>query len=550
MKVDPCTSQFRALASYDGSYQQRGGKAGGGHSRYFFAAAISTDTNQVLSYGIACNSCPLCTEYGNKLCDGRISPSEHDSWFQNHKLTCPAEFAHLSSVQLESAIAPQVVQQALERGIIFSGLVCDGDTKTHDALSQADLYRDVDGAGDIQRFECVAHVCKRLKANLIKKHEKEMKLTRADKAADMRRLAKKGISQKEIAKLVGPEYRGKLTTKSGPRNSWSSSQSSEEIKHLSPALCGQIAFYYRLAIQRSEGDVDRILQAINAIPLHLAANDDNAEEYHRFCPYSSVSWCKYQLAKFHKKDIPHHPNYLSLAALNQIQSVFDDFKYNSREFIDRVSGGHTSNQNESLHNVLYSMVRKTDAIGYDIMRLGSALAVIRYNEGFRGTQNLFRALEIESTPYMTEAFNFLERKRVMRSKFIRKEQRKRFLKKTNRAKSMLAKIKKYGPGYSSGSYSAAQKIINYSDGSSEDEIELAIPLIPIFSNPSTFHDVTDNDTCSICLGTRKNGLVGVGLGFIAEGEDILWLRCSKCLLYYHLLCLGVETRSGGYFRGE
>ena len=248
-------------------------------------------------------------------------------------------------MQLESAIAPQIVQQALDRGIIFSGLVCDGDKKTHDALIQANLYRDIEGAVEIRRIECLAHVCKRLKANLLKKHEGEMKLIKADKAADVRKLAKKGTSAKDISKIVGPEYRGKLITQSAPRHSWFLSATSEEIKHLSPALCGQIASYYCLSIQRNEGQVDEIIHAIKTIPLHLAASDGNSEEYHRYCPFSSDSWCQYQLAKFHHKETPHHPNYLSQVALKQIQSVFEDFHYDSPEFIQRLSGGHTSNQN-------------------------------------------------------------------------------------------------------------------------------------------------------------------------------------------------------------
>ena len=68
---------------------------GGGHSRYCFTAAISTDTKQVVSYGIACNSCPLCTEYANKLRDDKISFNDYEVWLEKHKLTCPAEFSHL-----------------------------------------------------------------------------------------------------------------------------------------------------------------------------------------------------------------------------------------------------------------------------------------------------------------------------------------------------------------------------------------------------------------------------------------------------------------------
>ena len=103
---------------------------------------------------------------------------------------------------MESAIAPQVVQQALERGIIFSGLVCDGDTKTHVALNHADIYRDIDNSVEIQRIECLAHVCRRLKAYLLKKHEREMNLVKAGKDADIRRMARQGASSNEITKLV------------------------------------------------------------------------------------------------------------------------------------------------------------------------------------------------------------------------------------------------------------------------------------------------------------------------------------------------------------
>ena len=96
--IDSSVTQFKAMASYDGSNQQRGGKAGGGHSRYCFVAAISTDTKQVLSYGIAYNSCPLCTEYANRLHDGKISSNDYQIFLEKHKLTCPAKFSHLSSV--------------------------------------------------------------------------------------------------------------------------------------------------------------------------------------------------------------------------------------------------------------------------------------------------------------------------------------------------------------------------------------------------------------------------------------------------------------------
>ena len=130
-----------AIASYDGSYQQRSGKSGGGFSRYCFAAAISTNNGQVLSYGIAPNSCKLCNEYENLLITGQITKKDLSAWNASHSKVCTATYRDYSSVQLESALAPSVVLDALDRGVIFSGLVTDSDTKTHQKLHSADLYK-------------------------------------------------------------------------------------------------------------------------------------------------------------------------------------------------------------------------------------------------------------------------------------------------------------------------------------------------------------------------------------------------------------------------
>ena len=48
--TNPETYCVHAIASYDGAYQMRSGKSGGGFSRYCFASAISVDTSKVLSY--------------------------------------------------------------------------------------------------------------------------------------------------------------------------------------------------------------------------------------------------------------------------------------------------------------------------------------------------------------------------------------------------------------------------------------------------------------------------------------------------------------------
>ena len=145
-----------------------------------------------------------------------------------------------------------------------------------------------------------------------------------------------GQSAQSIRKQLEPEFKGTLQRSSKGREAWET-KSAEKIRHLSLAMCGQIASYYRLAVQRNAGDVPAINRAIKAIPLHLSATDENAD--HRFCPSSSETWCRYQLANFNSECPPSHPNFLGEEATSLILEVFDDFGYDSAEFVSKISQG-------------------------------------------------------------------------------------------------------------------------------------------------------------------------------------------------------------------
>ena len=117
----------------------------------------------------------------------------------------------------------------------------------------------------------------------------------------------------EASKILAPEYAGTLKKVSKRRKI--------EIKHLSEAMCRQIASYYRLALQRNRRNIDSIIKAVEAIPYHLGVNHSYAEEYHPFCPFEQHSWCQYQSAKYINKPLPQHPNYPSEEAVNIIIDV-------------------------------------------------------------------------------------------------------------------------------------------------------------------------------------------------------------------------------------
>ena len=509
-----------AIASYDGSYQQRSGKSGGGFSRYCFAAAISANTGKVLSYGIASNSCKLCNEYENLLMTGQITKKDLSTWNASHSKVCTAKYQDYASVQLESALAPSVVQDALDRGVIFSGLVTDGDTKTHHKLHSAGLYQHL-GIHEIERIECLAHVCKRIKINIIRKQEKALKLNRDQKNLQKQLLTQGGgMSEAEALKQVSPAFRGTLQKDSRKRGTWEGP--TKAIRTVNDTVAGQVASYYRIAIHRNRGNIREIIRAIDAIPLHLSANDGNAKDNHRFCPITSNTWCRYQEAIFNRRTPPHHPNYLSEGACKIITDVFQEFGYNAPEFIRKVQEGRTSNHNEAIHSVLWRMVHKDEYASYEMMQLGSALAIIRYNDGFRGIETLFQLLEIPISPQIRNHFEKLDLRRVKASYQIQARQQSRFAKRQHRYSKVARQIRKHGAGYSSGAYSTDQKF--HSSSSEEDIAQPQSAPIAI---------------CQICQGTEENCIVGIGIGLKVKSTQINWIQCDKCDQWSHMECVGI-----------
>ena len=159
-------------------------------------------------------------------------------------------------------------------------------------------------------------------------------------------------------------------------------------------MCALVVVYYRLTVQRNRNDITSIIGAINVISLYLGANDEIAAINHRYCPYSQDSWCHYQAAIFNNHTPPPHPTYLSQTAVDLIFSASDDFKYNEEEFMDKICGDMTSYHNEAIHSILFQIVRKTEAVRMDTIKLGVALSVIRYNDGLDGLKKGFEMLGV------------------------------------------------------------------------------------------------------------------------------------------------------------
>ena len=190
----------------------------------------------------------------------------------------------------------------------------------------------------MDRFECLSHVLKRIKSHLVVEQAKVLRSNRAEKKFEKNLLIRQGEKLSKVTKQLNAKYRGTVVRRTIPRDDWSTTITipSREIFHLSDAMCGSIASYYRCAVVRYRGDVARIVDAINAIPLHLGANNKNASESHRLCPYEENSWCRYQLAKWQNIPTPHHTTqklYLSEQSVSYIQDIFANYGYNEPDYV-------------------------------------------------------------------------------------------------------------------------------------------------------------------------------------------------------------------------
>ena len=101
----------------------------------------------------------------------------------------------------------------------------------------------------------------------------------------------------------------------------------------------------------------------------------------------------------------------------------------------------TSNHTEAIHSIPFQMVRKTEALGMDTMKLGAALAVIRYNDGFAGVKKVFETLGVNVGVHMFAKFVQLDIIRILRSEGYVAAQQRRFAKRQRRGDKVWKQVK-------------------------------------------------------------------------------------------------------------
>ena len=182
---------------------------------------------------------------------------------------------------------------------------------------------------------------------------------------------------------------------------------------------GKVSQLYYQAIVSGLGDVDNIVQNINTIP----------------------------------SDVQRAAEWLTTDTIKQIAEVLSKYNYNSPRFLERVRFGKTTNYNESLHHLISRRMPKGGTFTNDSYRLGSALAVIQFNDGVSGITKIFKCLRIEPGRRMTKLLRELDAKRVSDAK-RKASQRQGSLGVEQEVMKPMKQIQKY-ERYSAGKYTFA-----------------------------------------------------------------------------------------------
>ena len=139
-------------------------------------------------------------------------------------------------------------------------------------------------------------------------------------------------------------------------------------------------------------------KAVIAILFHCTDNA-NIEERHKFCPRTAESWCKYQAEKINNKTTKYKPNITIPAAIkDELEPIFRNLSADS--LLKKCLHGQTQNVNEALHRVIWQKCPKEVYTARSLIEIATASAVINFNEGAGGAENVLKRLDIAPGRFM------------------------------------------------------------------------------------------------------------------------------------------------------
>ncbi|KAE8741785.1 hypothetical protein FOCC_FOCC012693 [Frankliniella occidentalis] len=304
--------------SNDGSWMKRGFT-----SLFGIVAVIGQLSGKVIDIIIKSAYCKVC-----EAMEKKEGTAEYEEYVNEHWFECAANHEG-SSGKMEVTGTVQMFERSVEtRGVYYKNFIGDGDSKTHKAVVEANPYGD---DCPVVKKECVGRVHKRMGTRL----------------------------RNCVKNTKGLNGAGKLTGK--------------EIDKLSD--------YYGRAIRNDPDDPQKMHDAIWATFYHRFSTD--RKPMHHLCPPGEDSWCGYQKAIAKNETFKHTPKFRPPDAAKKIEQaikpIYTDLT--KRELLERCTGAHTQNNNESFNSLVWNIAPKTKFSGNVHVETAAYLAVCNFNEG-------------------------------------------------------------------------------------------------------------------------------------------------------------------------
>ena len=203
------------------------------------------------------------------------------------------------------------------------------------------------------------------------------------------------------------------------------------------------SLYGYVVKSHADSNLETLHETLLGIVYHLAANDENCGEMHKYCQVGESSFCQHNKAVAFRTPIPKHPRCISLDCRDRVLEILAP--YTCVEFLDKVQGGNTSNLNENLHGMIWNHVSKVKLIELSLMKLGAALAVVRFNDDFVSIQKIIDKLSVNCFININNLVREIDNDRHRYSVRICENSKRRWALKQAKRSS-----KRVGMGYQSG----------------------------------------------------------------------------------------------------
>lgn len=324
-----------------------------------------------------------------------------------HLDNCKANFQGSSGAMEVTGVLEMFRRSVQLYDVYYTDYLGDGDSSAYKSVSEAMPY-----GPDllITKQECVGHVMKRMGTRLRKLREQKVKLADGKTIAGKNRLTKPAIQK--------------------------------------------IQEYYGLAIRRNTRSVDSMQRSIWAEYLHLSSSNEN--KMHYFCPANDDTWCKFNAAKLKGEEYNHKDHFhLPKIVMQQLKPIFRDLS--DKKLLARCLMGKTQNPNESLNNVIWSVIPKRTFVGLNTLRLGVYDAVLKYNDGHFPKTLVMEEIGLDPGHYFLKILKSLDQERIRKAEkaffYLNKKLRQKWsLAKKNLEEQFEAAEDPDNPSYSAGNY--------------------------------------------------------------------------------------------------